>query len=165
MVHWFTLISEYSTSQHSSSGLNTVLYILQFSSLFIVYLARIPIVYQFLFLQSKIAWNLIVWNNLPNICFWKLKSCLSYTPAKKPYVWDQWGRPPMTRKNHGHAPAIYWWTSHFADVFLPPGVNSRAELVPWRRWLEYNFQLHNFRFVWNLIFQWPQSIIMIKFCF
>jgi hypothetical protein len=46
-----------------------------------------------------------------------------------PYFWDQWGWPPTETSLVTHA-RDHWWTLDFANAFVSPGVNSRAELVP-----------------------------------
>jgi hypothetical protein len=42
--------------------------------------------------------------------------------------WDQWDEhPPKHAQSHARD---HWWTLDFANAFVFPGVNSRAELVP-----------------------------------
>jgi hypothetical protein len=70
------------------------------------------------------------------------------------YFWDQWGWPPTETSLVTHA-REHWWTLDFANGFVSPGVNSRAELVPSprayarngapRRWLGENIG----RVQWN----------------
>jgi hypothetical protein len=45
------------------------------------------------------------------------------------YFWDQWGRPP-TQHRWSPTPTIIDELHCFANAFVFPGVNSRAELVP-----------------------------------
>jgi hypothetical protein len=51
-----------------------------------------------------------------------------------PYFWDQGGWPPTETCMVSHA-RDHWRTLDFANAFVFPGVNSRAELVPSRRGL------------------------------
>jgi hypothetical protein len=65
--------------------------------------------------------------DFPNICFWKLKSCLSHSWQTAIFFRSvrMTTHPPLVTHARDH-----WWTLDFANASLSPGVNSRAELVP-----------------------------------
>jgi hypothetical protein len=66
-----------------------------------------------------------IWNDFPNICLLKLKSCSSH-PYKQSAIFLR----PVRMTTHSttlvnHA-RDHWWTLDFANAFVSSGVNSRG---------------------------------------
>jgi hypothetical protein len=59
----------------------------------------------------------------------KFDQSVSAIHDSPPYFWDQWGWLPTETSLATHA-RDHWWTLDFANAFVSPGVDSRAELVP-----------------------------------
>jgi hypothetical protein len=62
----------------------------------------------------------------------KFDQSVSAIHDSPPYFWDQWEWPPTETALVTHV-RDHWWTLDFANAFVSPGVNSRAELVPLTR--------------------------------
>jgi hypothetical protein len=80
-------------------------------------------------------------------------------PGNMNFLKFDWSNsPPPVQKMYSNAPLCdHWWTLDFANAFVCPGVNSRAELMPspWayarngapRRWLG------------DETWQWPDNVL------
>jgi hypothetical protein len=102
-----------------------------------------------------------MWNDFPSFPTCIFYICCLFTPGKQPYILRS-VRWPLTEPLTVTHARDHWWTLDFANAFVSPGVNSRAELVPSpyarngapRRWLgDYSTKTTHEQFFKN-IFTW-----------
>ena len=86
----------------------------------------------FTFKYWKKVLQLVMWNDFPSFLLRNLYNFPFFTPGKHPYFEIS----EMT--THTTCTRNIWWTLDFANAFLSPGVNSRAELVPSARVYDRN---------------------------
>jgi hypothetical protein len=91
------------------------------------YTSGFLIINQFLLMFTYKKWKsfkFVMWNDFPSFLTCIFYIFAFFTPGKQPYfeISEMITHTPCARD--------YWWTLDFANAFLSPGVNSRAELVP-----------------------------------
>jgi hypothetical protein len=73
-----------------------------------------------------------MWNDFPSFPTCIFYICCFFTPSWQTAIYfkvSEMTTHRTTHSNPGHA-RDHWWTLNFANAFVSPGVNSRAELVP-----------------------------------
>jgi hypothetical protein len=75
----------------------------------------------------KKVFKFVMWSDFPGVLTCIFYIFALFTPGRQPYfeISEMTTHPKYT-VTHARG---RWWTSDFANVFLSPGLNSRAELV------------------------------------